>query len=420
MSDCTPESGTPNHPEPRSPATDQSHSDSDLHSKASLPRKTRKAQRVRSRRKSRRQGRQSLEVDYFQDIPGSMPGTLRVKSDAPPEITLIDYNDFGCVRAEMTNPVDIIPYIDTESVSWIDLQGIGNEAILQQVGQVFELHPLMLEDVVNVPQRPKVEEYDDQLLLIARMVRCQTHSDSFITEQVSFILGDNYLLTVQEIPAHDCFSPVRARILAAKGSIRRMGADYLLYTLFDAIIDGFFPVLESYGERLEILEDEVVTNPSRQTLEKIHRMKRELLTLRRSIWPQRDALSSLIRDSSELISDDVRIYLRDCYDHTVQVLDMVETYREVASSLMDVYLSSVGNKMNEIMKFLTIVSSIFIPLSFIAGVYGMNFENMPELKHRLAYFICWGVMIGIAGSLMLFFWRKGWFENYSTIVKRRD
>ncbi len=412
MSDSTPDS------ELNRPTANVSN-----YAKASSAPKTKKSRRIRVHRKARRSDRQAdyAYIDYFQDVPGSMPGTLRVESDAPPEIRLIDYNDLGCVRAEMVTPAEIIPYMDTESVSWIDLQGIGNEAILQQVGQVFELHPLMLEDVVNVPQRPKVEEYDEQLLLIARMALLDDRDGSvFSTEQVSFILGDHYLLTVQEVPAHDCFSPVRARILGAKGTIRRMGADYLLYTLLDAIVDGFFPVLETYGERLELLEDEVVRNPSRQTLEKIHRMKRDLLTLRRSIWPQRDAISSLIRDSSDLISHDVRIYLRDCYDHTAQVLDIVETYREVASSLMEVYLSSVGNKMNEIMKFLTIITSIFIPLSFIAGVYGMNFEYMPELKYRYAYFICWGVMLGIAGSLLLVFWRRGWFENYSTIGNRRD
>jgi magnesium transporter len=360
-------------------------------------------------------------MEYFQDVPGSMPGTLRVASDAPPQITLIDYNEVGCVRAEMVTPSEIVPYIDTESVSWIDLQGIGNEAILQQVGQVFELHPLVLEDVVNVPQRPKVEEYDEQLLIITRMILLNIQDGiGFTTEQVSFILGEHYILTVQEEPLYDCFPLVRERIMAGKGIIRRMGPDYLLYTLIDAIIDGFFPVLEVYGEQLELLEDEVVANPSRQTLEKIHRMKRELLTIRRAIWPQRDAINSLIRDESALISREVRIYLRDCYDHTVQVLDMVETYREVASSLMDIYVSSVGNKMNEIMKFLTVMSSIFIPLTFIAGVYGMNFKHMPELETRWGYFVCLGLMLTIALSLVMFFRRKGWFENYSTIGHRRD
>jgi magnesium transporter len=359
-------------------------------------------------------------IDYFQNIPGSQPGTLQVTSDVPPEITLIDYNAIDYLRTEIQQPADIVPYLDTESISWVDLKGIGHEATLQQIGQIFHLHPLVLEDVVNVPQRPKLEEYDDQLVFIARMATLK-HDDShrFITEQVSFVLGPYYLLSVQEEAEHDCFGPVRDRVRSSKGQIRKMGADYLLYALIDAIIDGFFPVLEEYGEQLELLEDEVVANPTDKTLEKIHYMKRELLTLRRAIWPQRDAINALIRDGSDLVSDEVRVYLRDCYDHTVQVLDMVETYREVASSLMDVYLSSVGNKMNEIMKFLTVISSIFIPLTFIAGVYGMNFENMPELKKPMGYFICWTVMIGVAIGLVTFFWRQGWFKNYATAVKKR-
>jgi magnesium transporter len=359
-------------------------------------------------------------MDYFQDVPGSMPGTLRIEADSPhPEITLIDYNLDTCFRAQLLEPEEIIPHLDSHSVSWVDLKGLGNEDILQRVGQVFELHPLVLEDVVNVPQRPKVEEYDDQLLIITRMVVLKARGRGFFTEQVSFILGQHYLLTVQEEPDYDCFSPVRDRIRSAKGSIRKMGADYLTYALIDAIVDGFFPVLEAYGEELEQLEDEVVINPTNKTLEKIHKIKRELLTLRRAIWPQRDAINVLIRDESDLIRPEVRIYLRDCYDHAVQVLDMVETYREVASSLMDVYLSSVGNKMNEIMKFLTVMSSIFIPLTFIAGVYGMNFEHMPELKIPWAYFVCLGVMLGVLITLLLFFHAKGWFQSYSTTVRRK-
>jgi magnesium transporter len=209
------------------------------------------------------------------------------------------------------------------------------------------------------------------------------------------------------------------------GAIRGLGADYLLYALLDAIVDGFFPVLEVYGERLELLEDEVVANPSPQTLEKIHRMKRELITLRRAIWPQRDVINALIRDGNGLISEEVRVYLRDCYDHAMQVLDMVEMYREVASSLMDVYLSSVGNRMNEIMKFLTVMSSVFIPLTFIAGVYGMNFNtekskwNMPELNWEWGYVVCLGMMGGIAIVLLWIFWRRGWFEDFSRVRGRR-
>jgi magnesium transporter len=374
---------------------------------------------VKKRRPNAIMANSDRGMKYSETMPGSSPGTLTVNRETPPEITLIDYNPTNCIRVELISPKQIPAYLDTESITWIDIKGIGHIDTLQQIGQVFQLHPLVLEDIVNVPQRPKVEEYDRQLLLIARMVILTDDHTRFITEQVSFVLGPHYLLVVQEEADHDCFSPVRDRIRAARGIIRRMPEDYLLYALLDAIIDGFFPVLEWYGEQLEILEDEVVANPSRQTLEKIYRMKRDLLTLRRAIWPQRDMINALIRDSSDLIHDDVRIYLRDCYDHTVQVLDMVETYRDVAASLMDVYLSSVSNKMNEIMKFLTVMSSIFIPLTFIAGVYGMNFNNMPELHTRNGYFICLAVMATIGFILLTLFWRRGWFNDYSTVVHDR-
>jgi magnesium transporter len=359
--------------------------------------------------------------DYFYDIPGSMPGTLNIEADAsPPVIVLIDYNEAQAVRQEVETPEDCVPFLDTESVSWVDVKGLGSEDVLRRLGYVFHLHPLVLEDIVNVPQRPKIEDYDDQLLIIARMVTLKPSGNGFISEQVSLILGRHYLLTVQEEPEYDCFGPIRERIRTGKGTIRKQGADYLAYSLLDSIIDGFFPVLEEYGEQIEALENEVVENPSRQTLEKIHTVKRELLGLRRAIWPQRDAINALIRDGSDLINPDVHIYLRDCYDHAIQVLDMVETYRELAASLMDVYLSSVSNKMNEIMKLLTVISSIFIPLTFIAGIYGMNFNteksplNMPELDWYWGYPLVMVLMALIGLGMLFLFWRRGWFENFST------
>lgn len=362
-------------------------------------------------------------LDYFSDIPGSMPGTLNIESDSsPPVIVLIDYDEANAIRQEVETPEACVPFLDSESVSWVDVKGLGSEDVLRRLGHVFSLHPLVLEDIVNVPQRPKIEEYDEQLLIIARMVTMKTSGCGFISEQVSLVLGRHYLLTVQEEPEYDCFGPIRERIRTSKGTIRKQGADYLAYALLDAIIDGFFPVLEEYGEKIEALEDEVVANPSRQTLEKIHAVKRELLGLRRAIWPQRDAINALIRDGSDLMSHDVHIYLRDCYDHAIQVLDMVETYRELAASLMDVYLSSVSNKMNEIMKLLTVISSIFIPLTFIAGVYGMNFNtekspfNMPELDWYWGYVACWAIMLATAFSLVFFFWKRGWFESLSTVA----
>lgn len=359
--------------------------------------------------------------DYFYNEPGSAPGTLSIEPDAsPPVIFLIDYTEQSATRTKLNTPEESIPYLDTTSVSWIDVQGLGSEDILQRLGRVFNLHPLVLEDVVNVPQRPKIEEFDQQLLIILRMVTPKEDGTKFLAEQVSFILGEHYLLTVQEEPDYDPFGPVRERIRTQKGLICRHRADYLAYSLIDAIVDGFFPVLEAYGEELEELEDEVVINPSRETLERIHQIKRELLGLRRAIWPQRDVINSLIRDGNPLISETVRVYLRDCYDHIVQVLEIVENYRELASSLMDVYLSSISNRMNEVMKVLTIISTIFIPLTFIAGVYGMNFNpevsgNMPELNAPYAYWICWLVMLAIAGALILYFKRRGWFSNFSGI-----
>ncbi|MBD2431186.1 MULTISPECIES: magnesium/cobalt transporter CorA [Fischerella] len=362
------------------------------------------------------------ENEDFYHQPGTIPGTIIVDANAPPpKIVLIDYSPTEAISKEIDTPEECIPYLDTESVSWVDVRGLGNEDILQRLGQVFELHPLVLEDIVNVPERPKVEDYEDQLVIIARMVMPKKKNHGFHSEQVSFVLGKHYLLTVQEEPKRDCFEPVRSRIFKNKGIICKNGSDYLAYALIDAIIDGFFPVLEKYGERIEDLEDEVISQPTPKTLRKIYKVKQELLQLRRAIWPQRNLLHTLIQDDNEIISNEVRVYLRDCYDHAVQVIDMVETYRELASGLMDVYLSAVSNRMNEIMKLLTVISAIFIPLTFIAGVYGMNFNtekspyNMPELNWYWGYPACLAVMAVIAAVLLYIFWHKGWLENSSRL-----
>lgn len=357
-------------------------------------------------------------LGYFYDRPGTTPGQLHVREDAPPaDLVLIDYDRARSTRVSITDPLAITDYLKTHTVSWIDVLGLGNLATWETLTPIFNLHRMLVEDVVNVPQRPKVEHYQDQLLIVAIMVVLNPAKTGFIKEQVSLVLGKNYLLTVQEEPEEDCFHGVRQRIDLDRGIIRQQGADYLAYCLLDAIVDGFFPVLEYYGELIEELEDEVIISPSRSTLAKIHSIRRELLTIRRAIWPQRDAINSLIRDGSDLITSEVQVYLRDCYDHTVQVMDMVETYRELATGLMDVYLSSVNNKMNEIMKLLTVVSAIFIPLTFIAGVYGMNFNreksplNMPELDWYWGYPACLTLMLTTAGGLVFFFWKRGWFKS---------
>ncbi len=361
---------------------------------------------------------QSIPLNYAHNQPGSMPGTIFIADQAkPPIIDLIDYNQHQHEYAKNLTPAECSAYLDTESVSWVDVAGLGDKKTLEQLAQVFNLHPLLLENIVNVPQRPKLEDYQDQLVVIAQMVNFDGRSKGIWLEQVSFVLGKNYLLTVQEEPLQDCFDPVRDRLTKSKGTIRQEQADYLTYALWDAVIDGYFPVLEVYGEKIEELEELVLTQPNQATLGKIHQLKRELLALRRAIWPQRDALNVLIRDGHPLINNHVLRYLKDCYDHAVQIIDTIEIYRELASGLMDVYLSAVSNKMNQVMKLLAVISTVFIPLTFLAGVYGMNFNtqisplNMPELNSYWGYPVCITVMLAIAISLIIYFWRIGWLKN---------
>ena len=361
--------------------------------------------------------------DYYYHAPGSAPGTLSIEPDAyPTEIDIFDYTPEQINHSQHLTTQEIIPYLDTESISWVDIQGLGDEKILREIGEIFKLPPLILEDIVNVPQRPKLEYHPDFLLIITQMVMVK--NQGFCTEQVSFILGKNYLLTIQEEPLRDPFDPVRNRLEKNIGFIRQLGADYLCYALVDAIVDNFFPVLENYGDRLEELEEEAIEKPNYQTLSKIYQIRRELLAFRRLVWPQREIFNSLIRDGSDHISPTAINYLRDCYDHTIQIIDVIETYRELASGLTDVYLSATGNKMNEIMKVLTVISTIFIPLTFIAGVYGMNFNpakspfNMPELDWYWGYFLCLGTMLLISGIQVYIFWKKGWFRN--VLLTNRD
>ncbi|MFN9736121.1 MAG: magnesium/cobalt transporter CorA [Microcystis sp.] len=349
--------------------------------------------------------------DYFYDEPGSEPGTLIIEPDAKPSrIILIDYDEDNAIRKVDITPNACAPYIGTNTVSWMDIQGLGSETVLKQVGEIFNLHPLLLEDVVNVPQRPKLEDYNNQLLVISQMVRLKEDESGFDTEQVSFVLGKRYLLSFQEEELQDCFEIVRDRIRTSQGRVRKSGADYLTYLLLDTIIDGYFPVVEHYEDRIEALEDVIISNPDRDTMQEIYDVRRELLALRRLIWPMRNVLNLLMRDHHGIVSDEVQIYFRDSYDHVIQILEIIEAYRELAASLMDVYMSTMGNKLNEIMKFLTVISTIFIPLTFIVGVYGMNFENMPELKGEWSYFMVWLVMLAVAGGLIFYFWRKGWFK----------
>ena len=360
--------------------------------------------------------------NYFHDRPGNVPGTISIPQTAQaPEITLIDYNRDKHEYLKHLTPSECAEHLDTDCVSWVDVAGLGDKSTLEKLGQVFKLDPLILEDVVNVPQRPKLEDREEQLVIITQMANLKPQAAGFWLEQVSLILGNNYVLTIQEEPERDCFEPIRDRLKRSRGIIRSQGADYLAYALWDAIIDGYFPVLEVYGEQLELLETETIRQPSDLILSQIYQIRRELLALRRGIWSQRDALNTLIREGHPLIGDRVRPYLKDCYDHTVQIIDTIETYRELTSGLMDIYLSAVNNRMNEVMKTLAVVSTIFIPLTFIAGIYGMNFNpdaspwNMPELNWYWGYPFCLGVMVAIAFVSIVYFWRRGWLKNSSTI-----
>ena len=359
-------------------------------------------------------------LDYNYDPPGSAPGTLSIPEDAlPTEIVLIDYDKDQAIYRKLIQPDECISYLDRNSVSWIDARGLGSEATLRRLGDILNLHPLILEDVVNVPHRPKIDGYSDHLLIIMRMVRRKESGKGISSEQVSFVLGKKFLITFQEEPYWDCFEPVRERIRRNASTIRGQGVGFLTYALIDAIIDNLFPILEEIGEMIAELEKEVVEDPVYDTVEKIHSLRCDLMMLHRYVWPQRAVINSLIRDNDPLIGSEVRIYLQDCYDHIVQVLDIIETYRSVVTSLMDLYLSSVSSRMNEVMKVLTVISTIFIPLTFIAGVYGMNFNtqrspfNMPELEWYWGYLACWVVMLTIAAGMIGFFWRCGWFENFS-------
>ena len=343
--------------------------------------------------------------------PGTAPGTLTGSPDAPvPEMRVISYGPEEFVELICKGLDEIGAARGKRPVLWVNVDGVGHADTIQHLGEMFGLHRLALEDVVNVHQRAKVEAYGDVLFVVARMATLQPELD---TEQISLFLGPDFVITFQERTG-DPLDPVRERIRSRVGRIRGRGPDYLAYAVLDAIVDHYFPVLESYGEQLDEIETEIIDGASRSTMNRLHAIKRELMTLRRAVWPARDALNTLIRDPGEHISDETRIYLRDVQDHIVQVMDLVETYRDLGNSLTDLYLSSVSNRMNEIMKVLTLFAAVFIPLSFIAGLYGMNFDysesplNMPELHWYFGYPFALGIMATVAAGLLFFFWRKGW------------
>jgi len=322
---------------------------------------------------------------------------------------MMEYDENGYTEQTLASVAELPEQRGTDDgkIRWIEMNGLGDVDALRALGGKFNLHPLALEDVLNIGQRPKLEPYPGHLFIIAQMMY-RDDEECLCGEQVSMFLCHNYLISIQEDPGMDVFDPVRQRIRAGGGNVRRMKADYLAYALLDAIVDHGFPVLEEIGESLQEIEDAVLAKPSKDTIGQLHSMKRTLMQLRRFVWPERDVVNSLLHGDSQFVHPETKVYLRDLYDHSVQVMDLIESYRDLATSLMEMYLSSVGLRTNEIMRVLTVISSIFIPLTFLAGVYGMNFEHMPELHTRWGYGALWGVMIVIAVGQLIFFHRRKW------------
>jgi magnesium transporter len=340
--------------------------------------------------------------------PGSAPATLVPREDAPPpKITLIQYNESSYQERVLERIEEAFTVANRKTVTWINIDGLGDIDLLQKLGDHFGLHPLALEDVMNAPQRPKVEEYDSHFFIIAQMAYFEAEDD-ILFEQLSLFFSKNFVITIQENDERDVFSQLRSRLKNGRGFARSRGHDYLAYAILDAVVDHFFPVLEPLGDCIESLEDDLLENPDRTLMVKLHDMKRGLLHLRRNAWPMRDVVSFLTRDESGMVGKETKIFLRDCYDHTIQIMEVIESYRDLSASLMDIYLSSLGMRTNDVMRVLTVVSTIFIQLTFIVGVYGMNFEFMPELKSHYGYAIIWFVMIGLAVGMLAIFKKNKW------------
>lgn len=355
--------------------------------------------------------------------PGASPGTIVALPEAhPTKVHLMAYGVEDIVEKEITHIDQIKEFLGNWKNVWVHVSGLSNIEIIIQLGDIFSLHPLALEDVVHVHQRPKIDEYDNNLFITTRRV-VKDRNEEINLEQVSLFLGEGYVLSFQE-SLEDGFEAVRERIRKGSGGrIRFSKPDYLTYALLDAIVDGYFPILENYSDRLDTLEDNVILDPSRYMVSRIHNIKRDMFLIRRAIWPQRDALNTLSKETNR-VSDDTRIYLRDCHDHIAQILDILESLRERSTGLTEVYLSSLSNKMNEVMKVLTIIATIFMPLGFIAGIYGMNFDreksplNMPELSWYFGYPFALSLMALVAGLFLFYFGSKGWLNNENKFKKK--
>ena len=336
--------------------------------------------------------------------PGTLVHVGEKKTDKA-KISVVDYTEASCDIKDVQTLDEILPLRDSPTVSWINIDGIHQTDLIEKIGSHFSLHPLILEDIVNTAQRPKIEDYDNYIFFVLKMLSYDASSGEIQVEQLSLVLGRGFLLSFQEEEG-DVFDPIRERIRNAKGRHRRAGADYLAYSLIDAVVDNYFVMLETMGDAIEDLEEELVSNPDQEIMKRIHKLKRNMIILRKSIWPLREVISSLQRTGSKLILESTGVYLRDVYDHTIQVLDTVESFRDIVSGMLDTYLTSISNRMNEVMKVLTIIATIFIPLTFIAGVYGMNFHHMPELEMEWLYPRGFWILITAIAIMMLVYFRK--------------
>ena len=342
---------------------------------------------------------------------GLPPGTLvhvGEKKIGDIKITLIDYDNSYLEEKEIKNIDECFPFKDKPTVTWINVEGLHQIEILEKLGNFFGVHPLAQEDILNTDQRPKLEDFDNNIFIVLKMLSYDDKRSEIITEQVSVILGTNFVISFQEGIEGDVFEPVRERIRGHKGRIRQAGPDYLTYRLFDAVVDNYFIILEKLGQKIEPLEEELLDNPTSKTLQKIHHFKNEMIFLRKTVWPLREVISTLQRNESALINEVTRIYLRDVYDHAIQVMDSVESIRDMLSGMLDIYLSTMNNKLNQVMKVLTIIATIFMPPTFIVGVYGMNFKYMPELDWKYGYPVILLIMLTIAVTMLVIFRKKKW------------
>jgi magnesium transporter len=338
--------------------------------------------------------------------PGTLVHTGQKKVESV-KMTVIDYDEQVFEERQVATVEECFPFKATPTVTWINIDGLHDVTIIEKIGKAFDLHPLILEDILSIGQRPKFEDYDKHIFVVVRMLSYSDESHTVDTEQVSLVFGPNFVISFQE-RVGDVFDQIRDRIRNAKGRIRKAGADYLAYSLADAIVDSYFGILEKTGEKIEALEEELISDPDEKTLHQIHTLKREMIELRRSVWPLRELISGLQRSESPLLAETTSVYLRDVYDHTIQIIDAIESFRDMVSGMLDIYLSSLSNRMNAVMKVLTIIATLFIPLTFVVGIYGMNFEHMPELKWRYGYAAVWCVMLLMAIGMLIYFRKKKW------------